>query len=240
MTKSKKLTILGIVLIAVGGFFAGKTYGADEEIAVDNSTGIKINKVSAGWYDQKISDGKYSETEVPFGKIGLSLGSIGNFDFDGGIEYITDGFDRVDYTLGTSFKFVETALVIKSDSRKRTAIELDTYYELPFIPFFDAEMKVTFADNNRGDVFQDVNYLSSVVLSKGYHVESCDLGLRVGGETGRTYSTHNDYDYHRLFGRLTKGITSNVDVFGQVDVLTNDEKSLSSEESFYVGIVSKF
>jgi hypothetical protein len=50
----------------------------------------------------------------------------------------------------------------------------------------------------------------------------------------------DDYDYHRLFGRFTKGITSNVDVFGQVDVLTNDEKSLSSEESFYVGIVSKF
>ena len=36
MTKSKKLTILGIVLISVGCFFAGKTYGADEEIPVDN------------------------------------------------------------------------------------------------------------------------------------------------------------------------------------------------------------
>ena len=239
MTKSKKLTILGIVLIAVGCFFAGKTYGADEEITVDNSTGI-INQVTAGWYDQKITDGAYSETEVPFGKIDLSLGSIGSLDFDGAIEYITDGFDRVDYTLGTSFKFVETDLVIKSDSRKRTAIELDTYYGLPFIPFFDADLRVTLADNNRGDVFQDVNYLSSVVLSKGHHFEVFDLGLRVGGEYGRSYSMIDDYDYHRLFGRFTKGITSSVDVFGQVDILTNDSENLSSEESFYAGIVAKF
>lgn len=240
MTKSKKLTILGIVLIAVGGFFAGKTYGADEEIIVDNSTGIRINQVTAGWYDQKISDGKYSETEVPFGKIGLSLGSIGSLDLKGGIEYITDGFDRVDYTVGTSFKDVKTNLIIKTDSRKRTGVELDAYYGLSFIPFFDADLKVTLADNNRGDIFQDVFYLPSVVLSKGHHFEVCDLGLRFGGEFGRTYSKIEDYDYQRLFGRLTKGITSNVDVFGELNVLTNDSKDLSNEESFYAGIVAKF
>ena len=239
MTKSKKLTILGIVLITVGCFFAGKTYGADEEIIVDNSTGI-INQVTAGWYDQKISDGQYSETETPFGQIDFSFGSIGNLDFDGGIEYITDGFDRVDYTLGTSFMRVKTDLVIKGDSRKRTAFELDAYCGLPFIPFFDADLKVTLTDNNRGDVFQDVNYLPSLVLSKAHHLEVFDLGIRVGGELGRSYNMVDNYDYHRLFGRLTKGITSNVDVFGQVDLLTNNEENLSNEESFYVGIVTKF
>ena len=135
---------------------------------------------------------------------------------------------------------VETDLVIKSDSRKRTAIELDTYYGLPFIPFFDAYLKVTFADNNRGDVFQDVNYVPSLVISKGYRFEAFDLGLRVGGELGRSYNMVDNYDYHRLFSRLTKGITSNVDVFGQVDLLTNNEENLSNEESFYVGIVTKF
>jgi len=29
-------------------------------------------------------------------------------------------------------------------------------------------------------------------------------------------------------------------VFGQVDILTNDSENLSSEESFYAGIVAKF
>lgn len=240
MTNAQRLTVLSTVILALGLILTGKAIGSTEEIETEATTGIKINQVTAGWYDQKISDGKYSETEVPFGKIGLSLGSIADFDFDGDIEYITDGFDRVDYTVGTTFKDVKTNLVIKSDSRKRTGVELDALYELSFIPFFDAGLKVSIADNNRGDIFKDMNYLPSIMLSKGLHNELFDANFLAGGEIGKSFNMTDNYDYQRLFVRFDKVLFKNFIVFGEANWLTNDNKGLDYDRSFYAGISSKF
>lgn len=238
MTKSKKLTILGIVLIAVGCFFAGKTYGADEEILVDNSIAIGPAGGSFGWYGQKISDGTYIISDAAFAQVYFALGAIGDFKFDANAEFIVDtSFDRMDYSIGSTLGDFSTRLWIKDDERLGTALEVEAQYGFSN-SFFDTTLAVTLADQNWGDNFKNHTFFPSLTVSKGLDIRNCEI--RLGGQYGQSLLLDDDYSYLRAFSRLSVSLNEKVDIFGELNLLKNSSINLDFDQSFYAGVVGKF
>ena len=238
MTKSKKLTIVGIVLIAVGCFFAGKTYGADEEIVVDNSIAIGPTGGSFGWYDQKISDGTYIVSDSAFAQLDVALGTIGDFKFDANVEFIVETtFDRVDYSIGSTLGDFSMRLWIKDDERFGTDLQVESQYGFSN-SFFDTTLAMTIADQNWGDNFRNYTFFPSLTISKGLDIRNCEITL--GSQYGQTIRRDDDYSYLRVFNRLSVSLNENVDFFGELNLLKNSSIDLDFDQSFYAGVIGRF